>query len=328
MVAITTNRGSPAWPSTLMVCRQRDGLNGPSAPIRSVLALDENSAIDAAAEVRSIVVRSRSIKLLLVLSLAVAVLVPVAAVASHQFIDVPNSNIFHADIAWMADNGITKGCNPPTNDMYCPGDNVTRQQMAAFMHRLGVNKVVDAKTAVTADNADKLDGLDSTAFRSVAASASMDLVAVGGGRAVLGSVVGFDAPAAGGGILATATMNFFRDSGPQVGLVWLEIDGSGACNTAFPPPGFPPPGWAIWETVSTPTFDSATALASAPVSAGSHRVDVCYAGLETLDTTDMNGKVLVEWVPVVDDPPGLLEADKTGATIEELLAPYADLLDS
>jgi hypothetical protein len=114
-----------------------------------------------------IVVKSRSIKLLLVLSLAVVVLIPVTAVASHQFTDVPNSNIFHADIAWLADNGVTKGCNPPANTMYCPEANVTRQQMAAFMHRLAVNKVVDAKTAVTADsatNADKLDGKDSTAF--------------------------------------------------------------------------------------------------------------------------------------------------------------------
>jgi hypothetical protein len=102
--------------------------------------------------------------LLLVLSLAVVVLIPVTAVASHQFTDVPNANIFHGDISWLADNGVTKGCNPPANTMFCPEANVTRQQMAAFMHRLAVNKVVDAKTAVTADNANKLDGKDSTAF--------------------------------------------------------------------------------------------------------------------------------------------------------------------
>ncbi|MEA2022738.1 MAG: hypothetical protein U9N79_00455, partial [Actinomycetota bacterium] len=61
----------------------------------------------------------------------------------------------------------TKGCNPPTNTKFCPSDNVTREQMSAFMHRLAINKVVDAKTAVNADNAadaDKLDGKDSSEF--------------------------------------------------------------------------------------------------------------------------------------------------------------------
>ena len=122
---------------------------------------------------------SRSIKLSLALAVLAVVLIPVAAVASHQFTDVPDSNIFHDDIAWMADNNVTKGCNPPANDKYCPGTTVTREQMAAFMHRLAINKVVDAKTAVNADNAlnaDKLDGIDSPAFRSIAASASSRLL--------------------------------------------------------------------------------------------------------------------------------------------------------
>ena len=66
---------------------------------------------------------------------------PIAVLASHQFTDVPNTNIFHDDIAWIADRGVTKGCSPTE---YCPKDFVTREQMAAFLHRLGVNQVVDA----------------------------------------------------------------------------------------------------------------------------------------------------------------------------------------
>ena len=122
----------------------------------------------------------------------VMVVVPATAIAGHDFADVPDSNIFHDDISWMLDNGITSGCGDGTN--YCPQDNVTRQQMAAFMRRLATKKVVDAKTAITAETAttaghaitaetattaghattadsattagdsDKLDGLDSTAF--------------------------------------------------------------------------------------------------------------------------------------------------------------------
>jgi hypothetical protein len=65
----------------------------------------------------------------------------VVALAANQFTDVADSNVFHDDIAWLADLGITKGCNPPTNDRFCPGDNVTRGQMAAFLHRLGETRI-------------------------------------------------------------------------------------------------------------------------------------------------------------------------------------------
>jgi hypothetical protein len=63
------------------------------------------------------------------------VAVPIAVYASHNFDDVPNSNTFHEEIEWMAENGVTKGCNPPANDEFCPHDYVTREQMAAFLHR-------------------------------------------------------------------------------------------------------------------------------------------------------------------------------------------------
>lgn len=46
-----------------------------------------------------------------------------------------DGSTFEADIEWIASEGITKGCNPPTNDRYCPNDFVTRGQMAAFIHR-------------------------------------------------------------------------------------------------------------------------------------------------------------------------------------------------
>lgn len=74
----------------------------------------------------------------------VALIVPTAGWAADKFKDVPDSNIFHDDIAWLADAGVTKGCNPPTNDEFCPGDNVRRETMAAFMRRLATNQVVDA----------------------------------------------------------------------------------------------------------------------------------------------------------------------------------------
>lgn len=46
-----------------------------------------------------------------------------------------NGSIFEADIDKIGTAGITKGCNPPGNDKYCPKNEVTREQMAAFLHR-------------------------------------------------------------------------------------------------------------------------------------------------------------------------------------------------
>jgi hypothetical protein len=47
-----------------------------------------------------------------------------------------HGQVFCADVEWMATEGITTGCNPPTNDRYCPDQSVTRGQMAAFLYRL------------------------------------------------------------------------------------------------------------------------------------------------------------------------------------------------
>nr|MDJ0954929.1 S-layer homology domain-containing protein [Acidimicrobiia bacterium] len=46
-----------------------------------------------------------------------------------------DGNIFEPSIDRLATAGVTKGCNPPINDNYCPNDFVTREQMAAFLVR-------------------------------------------------------------------------------------------------------------------------------------------------------------------------------------------------
>lgn len=70
--------------------------------------------------------------------LAVFVLLPVGAPtvdASLRFTDVADSNVFSADIDWLASRAVTSGCNPPDNTRFCPRDPVTRQQMASFLVR-------------------------------------------------------------------------------------------------------------------------------------------------------------------------------------------------
>lgn len=100
-------------------------------------------------------------RLTYVAAVAMVVLLPIPVLAVGNFSDVDDSNVFKDDIEWLADAGVTLGCNPPANDQFCPNRVVTRQQMAAFMHRLAANKIVDAATA---EDADALDGLDSSAF--------------------------------------------------------------------------------------------------------------------------------------------------------------------
>jgi hypothetical protein len=46
-----------------------------------------------------------------------------------------DDSVFQDDIEWLAATGITRGCNPPANTRFCPEDEVTRGQMAAFLRR-------------------------------------------------------------------------------------------------------------------------------------------------------------------------------------------------
>lgn len=54
--------------------------------------------------------------------------------SAGTFVD-DDGHTFEADIEWLAAEGITRGCNPPVNDRFCPDDFVTRGQMAAFLVR-------------------------------------------------------------------------------------------------------------------------------------------------------------------------------------------------
>ena len=51
------------------------------------------------------------------------------------FTDVAADHTFAGEINWLAGEGITRGCNPPQNTLFCPDDPVTRGQMAAFLYR-------------------------------------------------------------------------------------------------------------------------------------------------------------------------------------------------
>lgn len=63
--------------------------------------------------------------------------VGITSAATHPcgFTDVPESNVHRDAICKLRDLGVTLGCNPPTNDQFCPSNVVTRGAMAAFVER-------------------------------------------------------------------------------------------------------------------------------------------------------------------------------------------------
>lgn len=78
-----------------------------------------------------------------------------------SFLDVPSSHTFFADVEWLAARGITAGCNPPTNDRFCPDGFVSRGQMAAFLDRaldlpVGPDAFVDDGSSVFEANINAL----------------------------------------------------------------------------------------------------------------------------------------------------------------------------
>ncbi len=90
---------------------------------------------------------------------AVLLLAPATAYAAGgAFTDDDNSS-FESNIEWLADAGVTKGCNPPTNDLFCPDDNVTRGQMAAFMQRFAQFLGAEDGQVSAADDADTVGGM-------------------------------------------------------------------------------------------------------------------------------------------------------------------------
>ncbi|HSJ34229.1 MAG TPA: hypothetical protein VLB85_04185 [Acidimicrobiia bacterium] len=89
-------------------------------------------------------------------------LLAVTAVAAGVFND-DDGNVHEANIEAIAADGITRGCNPPINDLYCPTDPVTRGQMAAFLVRAmgytddgGGDKFVDDDSSVFEADIDRL----------------------------------------------------------------------------------------------------------------------------------------------------------------------------
>jgi len=125
--------------------------------------------------------RLRNVSITTVIALVLTTAVSTVVIAAHTFpVDVPEDNTFHEDIAWLAANDVTRGCNPPNNDAFCPGDPVTREQMSAFMHRFAGSfgsvgdQVTDTTDPITVDSIDFVELATVTVSPDADANVSFD----------------------------------------------------------------------------------------------------------------------------------------------------------
>src|SRR5690606_30213382 len=135
------NRSSSVWAAT----NKTVGMSGarPPSAISSALEQRYDLRVRRRQVPELIALRSlpeRRLRLGVVLasfSVLASFVLPVSARSDDSavgLLDV-SGHIFEKEIAWMVQEGISRGCNPPVNDRFCPDDPVTRGQMAAFLYR-------------------------------------------------------------------------------------------------------------------------------------------------------------------------------------------------
>jgi hypothetical protein len=100
------------------------------------------------------------------ISLVMAILLA-ALSPGGSFVD-DDGNVHEGSIEAIYEAGITLGCNPPVNDRYCPGQPVTRGQMAAFFVRAlglpqtGTDHFEDDDDSIFENAINRLAGADIT----------------------------------------------------------------------------------------------------------------------------------------------------------------------
>ena len=189
------------------------------------------------------------------------IVAPVTAFAAHNFTDVPETNIFHGDIEWMADAGVTKGCNPPANDKFCPKDAVTRETLSAFLHRLAVNQVVDA---------DKVDGLDGEDLSNTAVNRKFDDVRMQADVTTTEiAELSITTPSR-GGLTIWATVSPEIHTTTAFATLWVQVDND---SCTFDIPNF---FGTVWGRLGTGSgAASATIQAAVSLPPGDHTVTLC-----------------------------------------------------
>ncbi len=159
------------------------------------------------------------------------IMVPGTVVAVGGTFTDDDTSIFESNIEWLAAAGVTAGCNPPANDNFCPNDNVSRGQMAAFMQRFAQFLGAEDGTPAEADHATTASFADQADMAADAANAAalggVDAVDVlPGGTLPAGTVLrgslNVGATATAVGDLATSDISYGYDMGSPLVVVIID----------------------------------------------------------------------------------------------------------
>lgn len=160
---------------------------------------------------------------------------------SDRFTD-DDGHLFESDIQKIAEAGVTLGCNPPTNDRFCPDSAVTRDAMASFLTRsLGLTPIVPPERETPL--AGNPDGNYPVPAEAQAEDTSNPDIVIGTGTpqsctsaavvaaVAAGGIITFDCGSDPHTIVMTETARVFNDTGPEIvidggGLVTLSGGGS------------------------------------------------------------------------------------------------------
>jgi hypothetical protein len=241
-------------------------------------------------------VPKRKARLALIVVVVALIAAPLTAVATHSFTDVPDTHTFHEDIAWMKASGVTRGCNPPANTLYCPEDDVKRSQMAAFMRRfaqyLGAEDGTPALAdhATTADNAAQLGGQDPAAYDTFVVADSAEDLGVMTAVTAVASTTFSASTASAAAINGTASFRLNDGTLADV-MLWAQLDDS-SCDPddrisgAFAVATVAPDG-------TEPLLNSAAFAAGTSLSAGTHTLTLCIdpSGDIEVGAVGLNGVV-------------------------------------
>ena len=221
--------------------------------------------------------------------------IPLAVMASDRFQDVPDSNTFHDDIAWLADADVTRGCNPPANTQFCPSDNVTREQMAAFMKRLANNRVVDAG---------KLDGKDPVVYTTQIWAASCGSEA-DGEMIISNCLPSSDGSVDGGTVIDVFTLEAQVPAAGALQLSSTAIAGTAGTIFSFTidedcaadPATFVDlsVNGHIWGPVGNNS--STAAHITTPISAGDHTIRLCALNVGMDPSALATASLSALWIP-------------------------------
>jgi len=224
---------------------------------------------------------------------------PIAVYATHVFTDVSDSAFYSNSVTWMKNNGITVGCNPPSNTKYCPNDNVSRGEMAVFLKRLSDKQVVDAG---------ELQGFTAAQLTPRAAfNSTFD--APDGADFTLSTTITAPAP---GILLLSATIDAANFTDFDFYNCFLEINNGFVSGTAM-----------ISEldggTAPANFEEDCTTTGAAAVAAGTHTIDFKVMDVEP-STELFDASVWVLWVPLDGSgaiPTSVTQLGQTSPSIDE-----------